>query len=432
MKPDTPDDMPDDAAFARLMPDTPPIHAALKVARESVRQGDFPTALALLDGPKVQGTPLADLLRADLLLATGKAREAEALALEVTAGHGDTGQGLLCAGHAALARGDREAAGERFVRAQSADPGRIAARVNAAALPTGYQANQSPSADEPLESGRVVAVTSLPPRTDARHRAAVASFVLAGFSPIISVNTPREIEALWQDFPDVTFVPGPDAAARPFGRPFAALDDLLAAGAATGAQAVAIINADIVLAPPAGLAARLGRAALGGAVLACRVDVANLAARSGQYYDVGFDVCAVDAGLARRIDLKGFYLGLPWWDYALPLAVLAAGGRLGFGTAPGFRHTVHASGWSNRHFLTLGRRFARRFCPAGGEFLFPPGETAASHDVEACLGGIGARAAAFLRRSPGADLGRQPAFCPHDPGYAAASLPLTRVVLTRD
>lgn len=190
---------------------------------------------------------------------------------------------------------------------------------------------------------------------------------------------------------------------------------------------MAVVNADIVLHSCEGLASRLGRAARGGAVLACRVDVDDLLARSGQYHDVGFDLCAVDATVAGRLDLEGFFLGLLWWDYALPLAVLAAGGSLGFAATPVPRHPVHAQAWSHRHFLTLGRRFVRRFLPGRGPVLFPAGETAAGGEAETCLAGMGARTAAFLRRSASADLGPVRAFRPHDPGYAAAVLPLTRM-----
>jgi len=129
--------------------------------------------------------------------------------------------------------------------------------------------------------------------------------------------------------------------------------------------------------------------------------------------------------------MAGLPLGLPWWDYALPLAVAAAGGAPRFAPAPVLRHPAHAQSWSHRAFLDLGRLFVRRFCPEAAAFLFPAGETAASGEAEACLAGIGARMATHLRRLPGARPEQVPAFCPHDPAYAAAALPLTRVAFTR-
>jgi len=415
-----------DDAFARLVPDTAAAHAALKTARECLRQGNLTGALDRLEHPDNRDTPLAGLLRADLLLATGKVQAAEELALTLCRTQGDTAQGWLCAGHAALTRGDRSTAGERFARALAADPGRIAARINATALArTPTSSVTSDILPENVTPG--VAVTSLPPRPDARHHAAIAGLTAAGFARILSVNTVREIESLRQGFPAVTFVPGPDTAAAHYGRPYAAINDLLAAGAATGASTVAIINADIVLTAPADFAGRLSRMAAGGAVFACRVDVNGATADQGVYYDVGFDLCAVQTGLLTRLDLEGFYLGLPWWDYALPLAVRRAGGQLRFAAQPILRHTVHPMAWSNRHFLTLGRHFVRRFFPEAAAVLFPAGESATTGEAETCLAGLGARTASFLRRATAATLGPQTAFCPHDPHYAAALLPLTRV-----
>ncbi|HML56608.1 MAG TPA: hypothetical protein PKC79_21120, partial [Solidesulfovibrio magneticus] len=94
------------ADWVRLAPDTPAAHAALKQARELTRAGDHALALDVLAGPAVRETPLGRLLRADLLLALGRAEAALAAAEAVTREHGDTGQGLLCAGQARLALGD--------------------------------------------------------------------------------------------------------------------------------------------------------------------------------------------------------------------------------------------------------------------------------------------------------------------------------------
>lgn len=406
-------------AFAGLAPDAPAAHAGLKAARELVRAGEHAVALDVLAGPACRDTPLATLLRADLLLAEDRPGPALALVQAVHDAHGDTGQGLVCAGHAALAQGDRPAAAEYFARAAAADPGRIAARVNAAAFrpPPAVVAASPPAA---------IAVTSLPPSADARCRAAVASWTAAGFTSIVSVNAAREIALLADRFPEVAFVPGGPAAETLFGRPYAGLPELLAAGAAGGAAVVAIVNADIAVAAGPDFAGRLATAATGGAVVACRVDVAPDGGAAPAYYDVGFDLCAVDARLAERPELAGFFLGLPWWDYALPLAVARAGGMVRFCPAPVCRHAVHDTAWSHRAFLSLGRHFVRRFWPQL-ELELLAGDRVVDAGIEAVLAGLGGRTAALLRRAPDAGLWDRTGFCPHDPGFAAAPLPRTRV-----
>ena len=411
-----------DTAFAGLLPDTAAAHAVLKAARELVRRGELAVALDVLAGPAGRDTPLAMLLRADLLLALGRPGDALALALAVCREHGDTGQGLLCAGHAALALGEGPAGAGYFVRAAEADPGRIAARVNAAT----FSLPPPPAPESDVSTVSAVAVTSLPPTADARSREALAALAAAGFRTIVSVNTPPEIALLADRFPEAAFVPAASSALAPFGRPYAGLPQLLAAGAATGAGTVCVVNADLVLAARPDFAARLARAAHGGAVIACRVDSDPGRPGIGTYYDVGFDLCAVDVRFAARPELDGFSLGLPWWDYALPLAVARAGGRLRFCPAPILAHAVHETAWSHRAFVALGRQFAGRFWPQMAMELLD--DRPADGGTEALLAAIGGRTAAALRRAPDAGLWDRTGFCPHDAAYAAALLPLTTVV----
>jgi hypothetical protein len=437
--------------FTDLLPDAPAAHAALKAARELVRGGDVAAALDVLDRPAGRDTPLARLLRADLLLAVGRPGPALELALEVSRQHGDTGQGLLCAGHAALALGDRPAAAGLFARAALADPGRIAARVNAAffpcslppaagrdrpalaAAPDGSAAptNAATAADTAEAAGSAkaaVAVTSLPPGAGDRSRKAVASWAAAGFEAIVSVNTAEEIAALTGLFPEVAFVAAASPAQAAFGRAYAGLPRLLEAGLAAGAPTVAVLNADIVLAARPDFAARLTTAAAGGAVIACRTDRGPDQPGTATYYDVGFDLCAVDARYGRRPELEGFFLGLPWWDYALPLAVARAGGGLRFCPAPLLIHTVHDTAWSHRAFVALGRLFASRFWPQLEFELFGRDERAMDGGPEALLAALGGRTAATLRRAPDAGLWDRTGFCPHDAAFAAALLPLTKIL----
>ena len=250
------------ADWVRLAPDTPAAHAALKAARELTRAGDYALALDVLAGQAVRETPLGRLLRADRLLALGRAEAALSAAEAVAREHGDTGQGLLCAGQARLALGDRPGAAEAFARAGAADPGRIAARVNAAAL-------AGPPKPLPPATTPAAAVTSLPPTAGRRCRLALASWRAAGFSTIVSVNAVEEIAALAERFPEVAYVAARETAKADYGRACPAVDEMLAAGADVGAPAVAVLNADIVLAVGADFAARLGTAARGGLVAGC-------------------------------------------------------------------------------------------------------------------------------------------------------------------
>ena len=89
-------------------------------------------------------------------------------------------------------------------------------------------------------------------------------------------------------------------------------------------EPVGIINADVFMVPLAGFAAKLAAAAREATVLAHRWDVPSLSRREGRRFDVGVDLIAFTprriapaiAAMVRR----PYRLGIPWWDYALPLA----------------------------------------------------------------------------------------------------------------
>ncbi len=116
-----------------------------------------------------------------------------------------------------------------------------------------------------------MAVTSLPPRPGN----AVGWRWLPGERPdfdIVSVNAAEEIPALAGRFPDVAFVAARETAKADYGRACPAWANCSLRRAAACAPAVAVLNADVVLAagrisPPGGH----GRAR--GIGCRCRVDV---------------------------------------------------------------------------------------------------------------------------------------------------------------
>ncbi len=89
-------------------------------------------------------------------------------------------------------------------------------------------------------------------------------------------------------------------------------------------EPIGIINADIFMVPFPGLAGRMADAARDATLVAHRWDVPSLARREGRRFDIGVDLIAFTPrriapaieGLRRR----PYQLGVPWWDYALPLA----------------------------------------------------------------------------------------------------------------
>jgi len=87
---------------------------------------------------------------------------------------------------------------------------------------------------------------------------------------------------------------------------------------------VGIINADVFMVPFPGLAARMSAAAREATLLMHRWDVPSLRRREGRRFDVGVDLIAFTprriAPALSALASRPYQLGVPWWDYALPLA----------------------------------------------------------------------------------------------------------------
>lgn len=239
-------------------------------------------------------------------------------------------------------------------------------------------------------------LTSLPPRLSRRgrdgsdtgeayQRACVASWLRCGFRPV-SVNPPDEIPDLAARFPGVTFVAADTDGRALYGRPVVFLHHLLKQAQAEGAPVSAIINADILLAGDAGLAERLAAVAMGGeggrCVIAHRfdrpwIDPADPAAGGGEgaFYTVGFDLFVLETARAGLFgdDILGadaFAMGIPWWDYWLPLRLKLAGVTVARLTDPVVQHLEHDQHWNPRQwragYRLIAAHLKRLACDAAG------------------------------------------------------------------
>lgn len=228
-----------------------------------------------------------------------------------------------------------------------------------------------------------VFVTSLAPKgRPGVQEQAIASW-LALEARVISVNTSQEISLLSSQFPGVTFRPLGRTAQAEAGRPVPYIDDLLAVCAedCTGQQAPLLINADIVLAQrPASLRKILQVAEAGTLICGARVDVDDVAqaqqalsggqAVSGELSG-GYDYFAIPRPfldlLTTRLTDSRLALGMPFWDYWLPLAALLAGTATTAVEIPFALHGRHGSDWDQTKFV-----FFRLFVEALLRQMTPP------------------------------------------------------------
>lgn len=194
---------------------------------------------------------------------------------------------------------------------------------------------------------RAVLATSLNPFADAANqRRVVTSWLDQGFA-VISYNVAAESERLAAAYPEVEFRAPPRTAAAS-GKPLPLIGDILADLDRETADVRGLINADIYLRPGIGIAAKLAGRIDRSLVVLARTDVDSFESVAGGTLARGFDAMFFGAGFSRLLDDRPFCIGMPNWDYWLPLAALAADWRLAAITAPIALHIRHDAVWTDK------------------------------------------------------------------------------------
>jgi hypothetical protein len=178
---------------------------------------------------------------------------------------------------------------------------------------------------------------------------------------ILSVHNKAEEKLLGDRFPGVEyrFVEenlGPGARKTPS---FAAvLADLPAH------EPVGIINADVFMAESPDFAERLSAAAADATVVMHRWEVPSLARRQGRRFDLGVDLLAFTpqkiAPALEAFTSFPYQLGVPWWDYAFPVAA-SLYAPLVLVDDPVLLHHTHDQAWNDGEW--------HRFAEISADFL---------------------------------------------------------------
>lgn len=193
--------------------------------------------------------------------------------------------------------------------------------------------------------------TSLVPgsRQEIQQRA-VASWRKLG-AKVLSFNREREIPALIPDFPGVVFCDPKRDAAVQTGKPLIYLADILNHLVQTESGPFGLVNSDIQLDPPAGFLDRMGAEAQGALVVTTRVEIETPDSRVGKRNLSGFDAMFLDADVAARMTDYGFCLGMPFWDYWMPMTAAISGMPFKQITTDVAYHPSHEVAWSDKQFL---------------------------------------------------------------------------------
>ncbi|MEG3895513.1 glycosyltransferase [Microcoleus sp. SVA1_B6] len=171
-----------------------------------------------------------------------------------------------------------------------------------------------------LQDRDVLIVTSIAPGKVENQRAAVESWLSLGFH-VVSLNNHKEVKQLKPLYQNVTFHAVERDAQLEAGRPLIYLDDIFQYLRERGTKICGIVNSDICLKADKNFIVFACQQAKNAMVLASRVDVNSPEERRGETYIHGFDAFFFDKQLLEHFPTSRFCLGLPWWDYFVPLVV---------------------------------------------------------------------------------------------------------------
>ena len=187
----------------------------------------------------------------------------------------------------------------------------------------------------------------------------IQSLIGCGFR-VMSVNDREEIRVLAPKYPEVEFIEAEINVNKLTGRKIPSVFQLLVALTAVPESVVGIINSDIVFEPSPIWQQELPRLVVNAAVVGQRIDATSLLRGATLRFPHGFDYFFFErAAIKDFIDESQFYsMGLPWWDYWLPIALALKRRQIVVLDRPYVLHLIHKVGYHPQIWLDFALRFA--------------------------------------------------------------------------
>ncbi|SFL68826.1 glycosyltransferase [Pelosinus propionicus] len=207
---------------------------------------------------------------------------------------------------------------------------------------------------------KITIATSLAPGKDiSTQKKAIESWMHSGFN-VVSINSQAEINTIQPYFPNIEFVAAKRDARETYGKPYIYIDDILAYFAARENRICGIVNSDIHFFKK-DLPAFMNIEATDSLVFGPRLDVESFDKISNGIFYKGFDYFFFDRSFIQQYPPAKFCIGLPWWDYWMPLIPLLAKLSVKKVTTPICYHIIHPSNYSIASWKSLALEMMKHF-----------------------------------------------------------------------
>lgn len=207
---------------------------------------------------------------------------------------------------------------------------------------------------------KIKIATSLAPSKDISiQKRAIETWILSGFH-VVSINSQEEIHTIQPHFPHVEFVTAQRDARDIYGKPYIYIDDIFSYFSSQNNRICGIVNSDIHFFKK-DLSAFMSTEAKDSLVFGPRLDVESFEKiNDGSFYK-GFDYFFFDQSLIKQYPSSKFCIGLPWWDYWLPIIPLFAKLPVKKVITPICYHIIHPSNYSIASWKSLALELMRHF-----------------------------------------------------------------------
>lgn len=219
-----------------------------------------------------------------------------------------------------------------------------------------------------LAKTQTTIITSIAPKPLGKdlenQQLAIKGWRSHGFK-VISLNSTDEVNALQPLYPHVIFHPVTRHAAAEVGKPLVYLEDIFdfLKNELPSNGIYGIINADIHLKLDFDYQTLIEKEAKQSLVISSRVEVKDANETTGQIYTRGFDAFFFDAHLLDKIPKSDYCLGMPWWDFWLPLVAQQQNISVKYLAGPIAYHVQHKNNYSDRLWEKYGLKFTQIFQP---------------------------------------------------------------------
>jgi len=211
-------------------------------------------------------------------------------------------------------------------------------------------------------ANKITIATSLAPTKDLRiQKNAINSWLHCDFK-VIALNIQSEIDLLEHHFPAIEFVVPKRDASEKYEKPYIYIDDILAYFSRKNCKICGIVNSDIHFFKE-NISAFLHQQTLSSLVFGSRLDIKSFDKTSyGTMYS-GFDYFFFDQEFINYYPPSNFCMGLPWWDYWLPLFAIVAKLPVKKVITPICYHLIHPGNYSIAVWRELALEMVKQLSP---------------------------------------------------------------------